>query len=94
MEYRETERGLAADFTLKLPYSLHSRPAAKIAQIARTFESDISLIGETGEVDAKSMLDLLSLAPEHNATLTLLAHGTDALQALEALLPVLASDKE
>lgn len=94
MKYRETERGLAADFTLKLPYSLHSRPAAKIAQIARSFAADISLIGETGEVDAKSMLDLLSLAPERNASLTLLARGSDALQALETLLPILTSDKE
>lgn len=94
MEYRETERGLAADFILKLPYSLHSRPAAKLAQIARNFDSDISLIGDSGEVDVKSMLDLLSLAPERNASLTLLAHGPDALQALEALLPILTSDKE
>lgn len=94
MDYRETDRGIAVDFTLKLPYSLHSRPAAKVAQTARNYQSDISLIGESGEVDAKSMLDLLSLAPERNARLTLLARGPDALQALEALVALLTSDKE
>lgn len=94
MEYRKTSRGLAVDFTLKLPSSLHSRPAAKLAQTAREFVSDIRLIGETGEVDVKSMLDILSLAPERDATLTLLARGSDAEQALDALLTLLTCDTE
>lgn len=94
MEYKETDRGLSVDFTLKLPSSIHSRPAAKLAQAAREFKSDIRLIGESGEVDVKSMLDLLSLAPERNARLTLLAHGSDAEQALATLLAILTSDKE
>ncbi len=94
MEYKETERGMAVNFRLKLPYSLHSRPAAKLAQTARGFTSDIILIGETGEADAKSMLDILTLAPERDANLTLIARGSDALKALEALVPILTGEKE
>lgn len=94
MEYRETDRGYAVDFRLKLPHSLHSRPAAKLAQTARTFASDISLIGESGEADAKSMLDILSIAPERGAPLTLIARGPDALMALEVLSTMLTAGKE
>lgn len=94
MDFRQTERGLMADFTLKLPYALHSRPAAKLAQTARQFDANIRLIGENGEVDAKSMLDLLSLAPQRNERLSLLANGPDAREALVALLEILTSDRE
>lgn len=94
MKYRETSRGLAVDFRLWLPNSLHSRPAAKLAQAARAFASDISLITESGEADAKSMLDLLSLAPARGEPLTLIARGPDAPGALEALSAMLTCGKE
>ena len=39
----------------------------------------------TGEADAKSMLDILSLALAENAVFTIKAEGPDAGEALEAL---------
>lgn len=85
MEIVETGRGLSVEFTMNEHHTLHSRPSAKLAQTARKFKSDILLIGENGEVDAKSMLDILSLAPEPNAKLHFLAKGPDAREALETL---------
>lgn len=59
----ETPRGLALRLTLNLRGGLHARPAARLAQEAQRYAADIQLIGETGEVDAKSMLDILSWRP-------------------------------
>lgn len=93
MEYaiEQTPRGLALRVGLHLRNGLHARPAARIAQEARRFAADILLRSATGEVDAKSMLDILSLAPAPGAELTLLANGADAREALEALARLLAA---
>lgn len=91
MDIKTTEHGLALDFTLSLPHGLHARPSARVAQLARQFKSQIQLIGENGEVDAKSMLDILSLAPPSNARLRLQANGPDAEEALTAIYNLLAS---
>lgn len=87
---RETPRGLALNLVLNLRGGLHSRPAARLAKAARRYASDIRCITETGEADAKSMLDLLSLAPGANAQILLLAKGDDAREALLDLGTVLA----
>lgn len=94
MIIQETDRGLKVEFTLRMPHSLHSRPAARLAQTARRFKSDILLISESGEVDAKSMLDILSLAPEPNARLQFLARGPDAREALIELCSFMTNYKE
>lgn len=85
MDIMETEYGLKVEFIINHPHAIHARPAASLAQIARKYKSDILIIGENGEVDAKSMLDILSLAPEPNARLQLLAKGPDAREALTSL---------
>ncbi|THB71146.1 MAG: HPr family phosphocarrier protein [Desulfovibrio sp.] len=64
---------------------LHARPAARLAQEAQRFASDIQLIQGDLEVDAKSILDILSLAAGQGCALTLKAEGEDAGQALDHL---------
>jgi len=64
---------------------LHARPAARLSQEAQKFQADIS-IGMSGRtVDAKSILDILTLAAGHGANLELRATGVDAHAALEQL---------
>ena len=87
----ETSRGLEMRLCLNLRNGLHARPAARLAQEAQRYSSAIQLISETGEVDAKSMLDVLSLAPPFNAELTLLAQGHDAREALCGLARLLST---
>jgi len=94
MEFIETERGLAADLTIKLSHGLHSRPSAKIAQTARGYDANVQLISEDGEVDAKSMLDVLSLALKRNARVRLLANGSQAKEALTAIASLLSAGGE
>ena len=87
----QTPRGLALRICLALRNGLHARPAARLAQEAQRYASDIQLISDTGEVDAKSMLDILSLAPPANAELTLIAQGDDAREALSGLAQFLTN---
>ncbi len=64
---------------------LHARPAARLAQTAQAFAADVLLLGDHGEADAKSILDILSLAAGHGSRLTLVCAGQDAEQAAAAL---------
>lgn len=89
MDIIQTERGLALDCALNLPRALHARPAAKIAQKAREFDSNILLLAETGEANAKSMLDILSLALQADSSVRLLANGHDAEKAIMELAKII-----
>ncbi len=64
---------------------LHARPAAKLAQEAQRFEAEIEMVSGEQHVDAKSILDILSLAAAGGQVLTLRARGADAQQALDRL---------
>lgn len=89
-----TDRGMARKMTIRLPRGLHSRPSARLAQLAQNFAADISLISENGEADAKSMLDILSLAIPANAQVAVRAKGPDATQALDEISAFLEKDHE
>lgn len=64
---------------------LHARPAGRVAQVAQSFESAITLIHQDQEADAKSILDILTLAAEPGHVLELRATGSDAEEALTRL---------
>lgn len=57
---------------------LHARPAARIAQTAQQYESRITLNYENMTVDAKSILDILTLAAGCGASIVLRCEGMDA----------------
>ncbi|MDR0339196.1 MAG: HPr family phosphocarrier protein [Desulfovibrio sp.] len=64
---------------------LHARPAAKLAQAARSFEAGIRLTYDEMTVDAKSILDILSLAAGRGAEITVRCEGVDADRAMAAM---------
>ncbi len=67
-------------------HGLHARPAGKVAQTAMTFESEIILVHQGQEVDAKSILDVLTLAAGPGEKLEIRASGDDAAQAADSLV--------
>ncbi|MGN0009446.1 MAG: HPr family phosphocarrier protein [Desulfovibrionaceae bacterium] len=77
-----TPEGLALTVRVQSPLGIHARPAARLAQEAQNFSADIRLRTGTAEADAKSMLDILSLAAAGDAEITLCASGDDAREAL------------
>jgi phosphocarrier protein len=64
---------------------LHARPAARLAQAAQRFEAEITVVAGDQAVDAKSILDILTLAAGNGSNLELRAKGPDAGEALDAL---------
>lgn len=70
---------------------LHARAAAKLVHLAGTFESDVSLLRNGEEVDAKSILGILLLAAAQGANLRLRCEGRDEAEALDALTALIAA---
>ncbi len=81
----EAEEYLSRQVVVGSENGLHARPAGKLAQEAQTFASDISLVCGEQKVDAKSILDILTLAAGPGHVVELRASGEDAEAALERL---------
>ena len=65
---------------------LHARPASKFIQQAAKFHSDIKIILGDKEVNAKSIIALLSLGAAPGSEITLQAEGSDAEAAINDLV--------
>ncbi|SIT02858.1 HPr family phosphocarrier protein [Neptunomonas antarctica] len=68
---------------------LHARAAAKLINITARFSSDIRLVKDDREVDAKSIMSVMMLAASKGTELTIKATGIDeqdAMLAIEALI--------
>lgn len=68
-------------------YGLHARASTRLAQLAQSYHSNILISRVTGdqEVDAKSVLGILSLGAEHGEVVRIRISGTDAQDAMEAV---------
>ena len=64
---------------------LHARPAAIVAQEAQKYAAEVSLISVGKKVDAKSILDILSLAAGKGTTLTVRGKGPDAEDCVKTI---------
>lgn len=76
-------------------HGLHARPAALFVRTASQFRSTIKLrnLSRGGqEVDAKSIMQLLTAGVDCGSRVELLAVGEDADQAVEALAELVRSD--
>ncbi|HLF92803.1 MAG TPA: HPr family phosphocarrier protein [Planctomycetota bacterium] len=76
-----TERNVTILNTL----GLHVRPSAAFAGAASKFRCAVSVIKDGQAVNAKSSIDLLTLAAVAGTELTLRAEGDDAREAIDAL---------
>ena len=70
---------------------IHARPAAELVKTAGKFKSDITIVRDDLEVNAKSIMGVMMLAAENGATIALRAIGDDAEAALDALSAVIAN---
>jgi phosphocarrier protein len=64
---------------------LHARPAALLVKLANTFQSRIELIKDDTRVDAKSILQVMTLAAVQGTVLALEVRGADARSAADAI---------
>lgn len=64
---------------------LHARAAAKLVQLAGTFQADIFVTKDDMEVNGKSIMGILMLAAPQGTVISVRAEGSDADAALEAI---------
>ena len=64
---------------------IHARPAAIIAQTANKFQSEVLLSHDDAEVNAKSIMGVITMAAGYNTTLTLKVEGPDESECAAAL---------
>jgi len=64
---------------------LHARPAAVLAREAQRFPCEVRIVQNSDDVDAKSILDILTLAAGHGANLDIVATGPLAEEAVAHL---------
>ncbi|ANO50169.1 HPr family phosphocarrier protein [Woeseia oceani] len=65
---------------------IHARPSARIARIASQFQSRIEIAKGEQSADAASALDIMMLAMESGSVVEISAEGTDAEEALAAIV--------
>jgi phosphocarrier protein len=64
---------------------LHARAAAKFVSTASAFESGITVIKGTREVNGKSILGIMMLAAAKDTEIEIVADGNDEANAIQAL---------
>lgn len=77
------------NFTMKNETGFHARPASIFVKTATTFKSDVTLIKDEQEYNAKSIMGLLSMGAGMGTELVLQVSGVDEEAAVEALMQVL-----
>ena len=69
---------------------LHARAAAKLVHTASNFEAEIYVGTEHEEVNAKSILGILTLAATKGTPLNVRADGPDEVEAVQAIVQLFA----
>ncbi len=74
--------------TVKNRAGIHARPAAIIAQTANKFQCEVTISRDDTEVNAKSIMGVITMAAGYNTVLKVVTNGpdeTEAASAIEAL---------
>lgn len=79
--------------TVMAEVGLHARVAASFVKTASRFSSTIRVRHGDREANAKSILEILTLAAAHRAEVTIRADGDDAVEALDALETLLGEEE-
>ncbi|MBF0543553.1 MAG: HPr family phosphocarrier protein [Candidatus Riflebacteria bacterium] len=79
------------DVEIKNKFGLHARPASLLVKLAGTFESELQLIKDDMEVNAKSILGVMMLAAGPGNVVTIVADGRDEEEAVKQIVELIES---
>jgi phosphocarrier protein len=80
--------------TVKNRAGIHARPAAIIAQTANKFACEVTLSRDDSDVNAKSIMGVITMAAGYNTVLTLKTEGPDESEAAAAIVALFESKFE
>lgn len=78
--------------TIRHPVGLHARPAVLFVETAQRFKSTVRVRKGDKEVNAKSILSILSLGVKMNDVIILTADGEDEEAVLQAVKELVMSN--
>ena len=70
---------------------MHARPAALLVRAANRFQADIYLEKDGERVNGKSIMGIIALGAAYRTSLRVIASGSDAAEAVEALVRLVES---
>jgi phosphocarrier protein len=82
---------LERSFTIVNSLGLHARPAAMLVQAANRYRSDVQIEKDGMQVNAKSIMGVLTLAASRGSVILVVCEGDDAVAAMEAVAKVIES---
>jgi phosphocarrier protein FPr/phosphocarrier protein len=86
-----TSNEISRAVTVPLMHGIHARPAARIAELAKTFAADTALAVGGRRSSARSPVGLMALAVRHGDEIQVLASGADAQAAVDAIAELIES---
>ncbi len=72
-------------FEVKGTCGLHARPALQFVELAKRFESNITIDNSGKPIDAKSLLAVLSAGISGGTVISITVEGSDEAAAMKAL---------
>lgn len=78
---------------VRLKTGLHARPAALFVQEANKYSSEIFVEKDDKKVNAKSIMGIMSLAISSGTEVNISAEGSDAEQAISALVSLVSKEE-
>lgn len=76
-----------------LEHGLHARPATDFVKMASSVKSEVFLIKDGKEMNAKSIMGVMALGVSKGDEVTLRVDGSDEREALEKLVQYLSGEK-
>lgn len=90
----EAEDEASLEVTILNPAGLHARPAALIVELAKGFESDVSIVKNGKTANAKSIMSVLALGAVTGDAVVVTANGADADAAVEGITRIMVATEE
>ncbi|HLS52978.1 MAG TPA: HPr family phosphocarrier protein [Tissierellaceae bacterium] len=82
------------NITIQNETGLHARPASLFVKEASKYSSDIKVIKDGQEYNAKSIMGILSMGAAKGDVLTIQAEGADAEEAVKNLVDLVENKLE
>ncbi|MCR4652653.1 MAG: HPr family phosphocarrier protein [Eubacterium sp.] len=79
--------------TIQISSGLETRPIAMLVQVASQYQSVIKLESGTKEVNAKSIMGMMTLGLDNGESVTITADGPDEDEAMASVKDYLTQDR-
>ncbi|CEM60641.1 HPr family phosphocarrier protein [Treponema phagedenis] len=82
------------ELTITNPTGLHTRPGTEFVQLAKKFQSDVTIRKGDKEANAKSLIKMMKIGISCNDAISLIVSGDDEQEAIDALTDYIVNLKE